>query len=426
MSGTAASGRQSRVKGGSRDSHRRPWRDRRVVLGVTGGIAAYKSVQVARDLTRLGADVDVVLTSAAQRFVSALSFEGVTGRPALTDLFSTDGAAMHIRLGREADAVCVAPATADFLARAAHGRADDLICTTLLATRAPVVVCPAMNDVMFSHPQVQANLAHVRDALGYRIAGPAEGPLAVGEGGGPGRMLEPWEIVEHVGRALGHDPALSGKSVLVTAGPTREPLDPVRYLTNRSSGRMGYALAAAAWRRGAEVVLVSGPSDLADPPGVRVLRVETARDMQRAVLDLVPSADVSIFAAAVADYRPSEEAPGKIKRSESGSRLDVSLTTNPDVARDALQHRKGASVAVGFALETDDLLAHARAKLEAKGFDLIVANQAGMEDSGFEVATNRVTFLTRTGEQEELPLLDKDEVAERILDRIAGLGGEGS
>ncbi len=405
---------------------RRPWEGHRVVLGVTGGIAAYKSVQIARDLTRLGAVVDVVLTSAAQRFVGALSFEGVTGRPALTELFSTAGAALHIRLGHEADVVCVAPATADFLARAAHGRADDLICTTLLATRAPVVVCPAMNDLMFSHRQVQMNLAHLRDVLGYHVAGPAEGPLAVGEGGGPGRMLEPWEIVEHVGRALGRDAALTDASVLVTAGPTREPLDPVRYLTNRSSGRMGYALAQAAWRRGARVTLVSGPSALPAPAGVDLVRVETAREMHAAVVERVHEADVSIFAAAVADYRPAEIAPGKIKRSDVGSRLDVSLTANPDVAAAALARRKKGSVAVGFALETEDLVAHARVKLEAKGFDLIVANEAGAHDSGFEVDTNRVTLLARRGAAEELPLLDKDEVAERVLDRVAALREVGS
>ncbi len=402
---------------------RRPWRRRRIVLGVTGGIAAYKSVQLARDLTRLGAEVDVTLTEAAQRFVAPLSFQGVTGRPALTDLFSSEGAALHIQLGREADAICVAPATADFLARAAHGRADDLICTTLLATRAPVVVCPAMNDRMFSHPQVQANLAHLRERLGYGVAGPAEGALAIGEGEGPGRMLEPWQITEHVGRALGRDPAWSEARVLVTAGPTREPLDPVRYLSNHSSGRMGYALAQAAWRRGARVTLVSGPSVLEPPVGVDLVPVETALEMHDAVMDLVAQADVSIFAAAVADYRPSDASDAKIKRSVAGASLSMTLSANPDIAAESRERRKAGSLSVGFALETDDLLAHARQKLEAKGFDLLAANAAGVEGSGFDVDTNQVTLLSKGGREEALPLLDKNQVAEEILDRVAALRG---
>lgn len=402
-------------------SPRRPWRGRHVVLGVTGGIAAYKSVQVARDLTRLGAVVDVVMTSAAREFVGALSFEGVTGRRVLTDLFGTEGAALHIRLGREADVVCVAPATADFLARASHGRADDLICTTLLATRAPVVVCPAMNDRMFAHPQTQANLAHLRDFLGYRVAGPAEGLLAVGEGEGPGRMLEPWQIVEHVGRALGADPTLRGRSVLVTAGPTREPVDPVRYLGNRSSGRMGFALAQAAWRRGARVTLVTGPSALPLPEGVDVVPVETAREMHEAVSGLVAGADVSVFAAAVADFRPDAVFDRKVKRGETEGALTLTLTANPDVAAETRPLRKPGSVAVGFALETHDLLGHARRKLEAKGFDLLVANDATEEGSGFEVETNRVTILDAGGGSEPLPLQSKDDVAEAVLDRVAAL-----
>lgn len=406
-------------------STRRPWKDSRVVLGVTGGIAAYKSIQVARDLTRLGATVEVILTRSAHNFVAPLSFEGVTGRPALTDLFSTEGAALHIRLGREADAVCVAPATADFLSRAAQGRADDLICTTLLATRAPVVICPAMNDRMFAHPQVQANLAHLRSKLGYTIAGPAEGALAVGEGEGPGRMLEPWQIEEHVGRALAGQGPLSGRRVLVTAGPTREPLDPVRYVGNRSSGRMGYAIAQAAWRRGADVSLVSGPSAIAPPVGVDYVPVETAVEMLEAVSDLLPSAHVSVFAAAVADFRPVDPRDHKVKRADTGGELTVELTENPDVAGDTVSSRREGSVAVGFALETSDLIANAEKKLNAKALDFLVANDATDEDSGFDVPTNRVTILSADGEPEELPLMIKEEVAEEILDRIAGrLTGE--
>jgi phosphopantothenoylcysteine decarboxylase/phosphopantothenate--cysteine ligase len=388
---------------------------------VTGGIAAYKSIQVARDLTRLGAEVDVVLTESAQKFVAPMSFQGVTGRPALTSLWSPEGGALHVRLGREADAVCVAPATADFLARAAHGRADDLLGTTLLATRAPVVVCPAMNDRMFSHPQTQANLAHVRDRLGYLVAGPAQGALAVGEGEGPGRMLEPQAIVEHVGRALSDHGVLGGRRVLITAGPTREPVDPVRYVGNRSSGRMGYALAQAAWRRGADVTLVSGPTSLDFPEGADVVPVETAVEMHEAVADLLPAADVSIFAAAVADYRHARAFDAKVKRGEAGDGLTLELTANPDVALETRSLRKDGSVAVGFALETGDLAANARKKLDAKGFQLLVANDATQEGAGFEVDTNVVTLFSADGAEEALPLLSKDEVAEAILDRVADL-----
>lgn len=398
---------------------RNPWQGRRVVLGVTGGIAAYKSIQLARDLTLLGSEVDVVLTRSAQRFVAPLSFEGVTGRRVLTDLFSTDGAAMHIRLGRDADVLCVAPATADFLARAAQGRADDLLCTTLLATRAPVVLCPAMNDRMFSHPQVQENLAHVRNRLAYRIAGPAEGALAVGEGEGPGRMLEPHQIVEAVGRALIPENAFTDRRVLVTAGPTHEPIDPVRYVGNRSSGRMGYAIAQAAWRRGARVTLVSGPSTLEHPYGVDVVLVNTAREMLDAVEGVIGSADVSIFAAAVADFRPVDPRDQKVKRADTGDEWNVALEVNPDVALETRAGRKAGSVAVGFALETEDLIENARKKLEGKGFDLLVANDATEDGAGFDVTTNRVTILSVGGEAEELPMLSKHQVAEELLDRVA-------
>lgn len=397
---------------------RRPWQGRRVVLGVTGGIAAYKAVQVARDLTRLGAEVDVVLSRAATEFVRPLTFEGVTGREALTELFSARGAARHILLGREADVVCVAPATADVLARAAQGRADDLLTTTLLATRAPVLFCPAMNDRMWAHPQVQANARHLREALGYHLAGPAQGALAVGEADGPGRLLEPDAIVEHVGRLLTAPGPLTGRTVLVTAGPTREALDPVRYLGNRSSGRMGWAIARAAWRRGAEVVLVAGPTSLADPVGVDVVRVESARDMLAAVRGRAEGAALVVHAAAVADYRPEHAADDKVKRADQHGAWSVPLVENPDVAAETRSLLAPDAVSVGFALETRDLLDNARGKLAAKGFDLIVANDANEEGAGFEVDTNRVTFLTADGEPEALPLLSKNEVAEQLLDRV--------
>ncbi len=400
---------------------RRPWDGRRVVLGVTGGIAAYKAVQLARDLTRLGATVDVVLTRGARQFVQPLSFEGVTGRPALTELFSTEGAALHIRLGQEADVVCVAPATADFLARAAQGRANDLLTTTLLATRAPVVLCPAMNDRMFAHPQTQANVEHLKDALSYRIAGPAVGPLAYGEGEGPGRMLEPTQILEEVGRALAAGGPLEGRRVLVTAGPTREAIDPVRYVGNRSSGRMGTALAAAAWRRGAEVTLVSGPVALDAPHGVEVVRVETAREMFDEVSRLLPEIDVSVFASAVSDYRPVDAAEDKLKKADVGPELLLNLIENPDVAGGTRGLRKAGSIAVGFALETGDLVENAHKKLESKGFDLLVANDATEEGAGFEVETNRVTLLRRGEPSQEFPLSSKSEVAEIILDEVTEL-----
>jgi phosphopantothenoylcysteine decarboxylase/phosphopantothenate--cysteine ligase len=400
---------------------RPPWRGARVALGVAGGVAVYKSVQLARDLTRSGATVDVIMTKGAGRFVQPLSFEAVTGKPVHTDLWSgpseSGGLALHLRLGRSAHVVCVAPATADLIARLAHGRADDLLTTAILATSAPVLVCPAMNDRMFAHPQVRANLEHLRTALGYQVVGPASGPLAAGEGEGPGRMVEPDEILEHVGRALGTDPAFRGKAVLVTAGPTQEPLDPVRYVGNHSSGRMGFALARAAWRRGARVLLVTGPSALADPPGVEVVRVETAREMEAAVRARLPEADLAVFAAAVADYRPSDPRPSKLKRAREGDTLSVSLVANPDVAAGTRDARSPDAVVVGFALETEDRIENARKKMSEKGFDLVVVNSPE-GDSGFGVDTNRVVLVGPDGEDEVLPLLTKEEVAERVLDRV--------
>jgi len=400
---------------------RRPWEGRRVVLGVTGGIAAYKSVQLARDLTRLGARVDVVMTSGGQRFVQPLSFQGVTGREVHGDLFSGSGPALHISLGLEADAVVVAPATANFLARVAQGMADDLLTTLLLATRAPVVLCPAMNERMYSHPQTQANLRHLSQELGYTLAGPDTGPLAVGEGEGPGRMLAPGEIVEHVGRVLGVDPAWENREVLVTAGPTREALDPVRFLGNRSSGKMGFALAAAAWRRGARVTLVAGPSSLPDPTGVETIRVESAGEMAQAVLDRHSRAEVLIFAAAVADHRPQDPRDRKIKRSRAGEELGLRLEPTMDISLATLKGRMPEAVALGFALETEDLKENAQRKLKEKGFHLIAANPALEDEAGFDVDTNRVTVLDREGGVEELPVLSKDEVAERLLDRLTTL-----
>ncbi len=404
---------------------RRPWEGRRVVLGITGGIAAYKSVQVARDLTRLGARVDVVMSSGALRFLQPLSLRGVTGREVYTDMFEGSGPAAHIRLGMEAEAVVVAPATANFLSRAARGSAEDLLTTTLLVTRSPVVLCPAMNERMYGHPQTQENLRHLRETIGYQIAGPAQGPLAYGEGMGHGRMLEPEEIVQHVGRALGTEPPWEGRRVVVTAGPTREPLDPVRFLGNRSSGRMGFALASAAWRRGADVTLVTGPSALPDPTGLDVIRVETGEEMKDRVHSKLPEADVLIFAAAVSDFRAENASDQKLKRSREGGGMELRLAPTADIALSTLKGRKTGAVVLGFALETRDLLSNAREKLKEKGFHLIAANSATENGAGFDVETNRVTILDNDGGVEELPVLPKEEVAEKLLDRLTRflLGG---
>jgi phosphopantothenoylcysteine decarboxylase / phosphopantothenate---cysteine ligase len=407
-----------------------PWEGRRVVLAVTGGIACYKSVTLARDLVRLGAEVDVLMSEGASAFLRPLVFEGVTGRPVLDSLWSAEGAARHIRLAREADVVVVAPATADLMARAAHGRAEDLVTTVLLATRAPVLLAPAMNDRMWSHPQTRRNAAHLQDVLGYALLGPVSGPLAAGEGEGPGRMVEPEALVAAVGRVLGRRAPWSGRHVLVTAGPTREALDAVRYLGNRSSGRMGVALAREAWFRGAAVTLVMGPGShgfeahpLADE--IVHIPVESAVEMRDAAVRLARTCGVQVFAAAVADFRAASPVEGKRKRSEgpgssSGATWTVDLVENPDVAQETRGLGPSGAIRVGFALEAADLLANARRKLEAKGFDWIVANPAGAKDAGFEVATNHGWILSREAPEtpEVLPLASKEAFARAILDRV--------
>jgi phosphopantothenoylcysteine decarboxylase/phosphopantothenate--cysteine ligase len=392
-----------------------------VLLGVTGGIAAYKSVQLARDLALAGAAVDVVLSAGAQEFVRPLTFEALTGRAAHTSLYPSGDPNLHIRLARESDVVVVAPATANFLARAAAGMADDLLTAVLLATRAPVVLCPAMNDRMYAHPATQANLDVLR-GYGYVLAGPAVGPLAWGEGEGPGRMLEPDEILAHAGRALEGQTPLSGRRVVVTAGPTREAIDPVRYVGNRSSGRMGYEIAAAAWRRGADVLLVSGPSHLPVPAGVEVRKVESAEEMRAAVADALPSADVLVMAAAVADFRPANPADEKLKK-EAGGIPEIRLERTADVLASTRELRHADAVVVGFALETRDVVENGRRKMEAKGLDLLVVNDAREPGAGFEVATNRVTFLRPGAPDEALPLMPKSQVADEILDRVVAIAG---
>ncbi len=387
------------------------------MLGVTGGAASYKAVQTARDLSLLGADVDVVLTRAAREFVQPLAFQAVTGRRPLSNLFSAEGAALHIRLARSADAVVVAPATADFIARTRAGRGNDLLGSVLLATKARVVIAPAMNEAMFGHPATRANLRCLRER-GVRVAGPTSGRLGAGEGRGMGRMIDGQALIEEVGRALSPASPLAGARVLVTSGSTREALDPVRYLGNRSSGLMGSELARSAWLRGADVTLLSGPSSLKAPHGPKLLRVESAAEMLDAALDAAPALDAAIFAAAVSDFRPAVARVEKIKRSQEGPRMRVDLTANPDVALQAGTKMKRGAVRVGFALETSRLLQRARRKLEEKGFDFVVANPAGEEGSGFEAPANRATLIFREGAPRELGLLPKREVAEAIIDEI--------
>ncbi len=398
---------------------RRPFTGRRVVLGVCGGIAAYKAIQVARDLTQAGCTVDVVLTRGALEFVRPISFEALTGRPAHTTMYAPGEPLTHITLARDADLLLVAPATANFIARAAAGMADDLLTAVLLATDAPVLVCPAMNDRMFAHPATSANLERLRE-FGYQTAGPAVGPLAWGEGEGPGRLLEPEEIVEEAGRLLESDSRLAGLNVLVSAGPTREAIDPVRYIGNRSSGRMGYAIAAAAWRRGARVTLVSGPASLPAPRGCQRVSVESAEEMYLAVAERIGDADVLLMAAAVADFRPATAAGEKLKKRD-GAPPDIVLEATRDVLRATRDARKPGAVVVGFALETRDVLVNGRAKLDGKGLDLIVANDATEPGAGFEVSTNRVTILSADGAEESLPLMSKGGVADEILDRVEAL-----
>lgn len=395
----------------------RPFDGRRILLGVTGGIASYKSAWLARLLTQAGAEVDVVLTRSAREFIGAVTFEALTGRPVHSVLIGDGHALDHIRLARAAELVIVAPATADFLARAAHGHADELLSACLLATEAPVLLVPAMNDRMWANPQVQANCAALR-AQGKVLLDPGVGPLASpDEGAGQGRMQEPETIVAHAGRLLETRGKLHGKRVVVTAGPTREPLDPVRYLSNHSTGKMGAALAAAAWRRGAEVVMVHGPMSAALPVGgICATAVETTGEMAEAVRRELAGADVLIMAAAPADFRPASVASAKIKK--QGAPAPVALEENPDILASTRDARKEGLVAVGFALETDDLLENAARKLEKKGLDLIVANSAREAGAGFGYDTNRVTILGRDGSRETTALLPKAEVADLILDRI--------
>lgn len=362
------------------------------------------------------------MTPSAQEFVGAITFEALTGRPVHTGLFDPGRALDHIKLATSAAAIVVAPATADFLARAATGQAGDLLTASLLAARCPVLLVPAMNDHMWAHPQTRRNVEHLR-GLGYTVVEPDEGMLAAGEGSGPGRMPEPEALFAHLSRVLErrHGGPLQGKRVLVTAGPTREPIDPVRFISNHSSGKMGVAIAAAAWRRGAVVELIAGPMSVSPPPGVTVEPVESTDEMAAAVERLLPQADVLIMAAAPADFRPAAPAGSKIKKAASPPA--IALAPTPDILTATRHARRPGAVIVGFALETNDAVSSGRDKLERKALDLIVVNDATEAGAGFGVDTNRVTLLARTGDEERLPLMQKTEVADAILDRVERLIG---
>jgi phosphopantothenoylcysteine decarboxylase/phosphopantothenate--cysteine ligase len=388
-----------------------------IVAGLSGGIACYKAAELVRLLVRAGAAVRVMMSKGAQHFITPLTLQTLSGHPVSTDTFdlTQESTIGHIQLADSADAIVIAPATANIIGKIAAGIADDLLTTVLLASRAPVLVAPSMNVNMYENPIVQANLKRLRDA-GLRIIDPSEGFLACGWEG-KGRLAEPEEILTEIERAVTPQD-LRGERVLVTAGPNREPIDPVRFISNRSTGKMGFALAAAAWRRGAEVSLIAGPTTLSTPPGVTRRDVTTAEDMHQAVMAEFDATTIVLMAAAVADYRPANSAPQKLKK--GSGRLTVELDRTVDILA-ALAPRKGTHILVGFAAETQQVIANAERKLIEKDLDLIVANDVAAAETGFEVDTNAVTMIDRGGHHESVPLMSKDEVAERILDRVVAL-----
>ncbi|CCW35607.1 phosphopantothenoylcysteine decarboxylase/phosphopantothenate--cysteine ligase [Chthonomonas calidirosea] len=394
-----------------------------ILLGVTGSIAAYKAADICSRLGKLGADVHVVLTAAAAQFVGPATFRALTRNPVLTDVFEEPHARRiaHIELAQSADLVLVAPATADILAHMAHGFADDMLTTCLLAvpTSTPLLVAPAMNTVMWQHPATQANLRLLQER-GVHMIEPEYGLLAC-QDVGVGKLAEPDTIVRRVVDTLLPLRDYTGVHVLVTAGPTREPLDPVRFLSNRSSGKMGYAIAERAQRRGAKVTLISGPTSLAVPPGVNVVWVETSHEMLAACQSHFQMCDLFIAAAAVSDYTPAQRAPHKLKKSERDGDIVLTLRPTPDILATLARQKGPHQVVVGFAAETENLLEHARHKLEAKQLDLIVANDVTQEGAGFEKDTNVVTLLWPDGRQEPLPLLPKSAVADRLLTAVRPL-----
>lgn len=387
---------------------------RRVLLVVSGGIAAYKSAILVRRLRQAGAQVDVVMTASAEKMVGAATLHALSGRPVHTNLWTEPLA--HIELGREADLAIVAPATANILARMAHGLADDMATSTLLAAACPILVCPAMNLRMWENSATRENMESLR-VRGLHVLGPEDGELAEGESG-PGRMSEPDVIISVASRLLRGESRLEGRKIVVTAGPTLASIDPVRFVSNRSSGRMGMALASSAWLRGADVVLIAGPTSVEPPFGPRLIRVETSQEMGTALEKELQDASVLIMAAAVSDFFVPDPPAEKIKRQDRDV-LDVSLEVGPDLLVETRATRIERQVfTLGFALETTDALENARRKLETKGLDMVAVNEAGRPDRGFEAETNQVTLIDSAGVVEEIPLLPKADVAERMLDRL--------
>lgn len=388
---------------------------KKIVLGVTGGIAAYKAAELVRELIKAGAEVHVVMTRNAQAFITPLTFQTLSGNPVTTEFFNliAESQIGHIALADRAEVLLVAPATANIIGKIAAGIADDMLTTVVMATQAPVLLAPAMNVHMWENKICQENIQKLR-SRGYHFIDPDAGELACGYEG-KGRLAEIPEIVEEI-RALLSPKDFSGEKVLVTAGPTEEPIDPVRFLSNRSSGKMGFALARAARRRGAEVTLISGPTALAAPPQMRHIAVRSATQMREAVMNNLESASILIMAAAVSDYRPRQKAAEKIKKSKPETVVELEL--NPDILAEAGKHKK-SRILVGFAAETENLLPSSREKLEKKNLDLIVANDVTLPGAGFEVDTNIVQMIDRDGKVEEVPLMTKEDLADRILDRIA-------
>lgn len=396
--------------------------DRRIVLGVTGSIAAFKAAELASLLAQAGAEVEAVLTASAERFVQSLTFQALTGRRAYgaADLWSAEAHILHVGLAQAAELLVIAPATADTLAKLAHGRADNLLTITALAASCPVLVAPAMDAGMFHHPSTQSNLDTLR-RRGVEIVGPVEGRMASGLVG-MGRMLEAQELFGHVRRVLGQAGDLAGRTVVVSAGGTQEPLDPVRVLANRSSGKQGFALAQAALDHGAQVILVAAPTWLETPVGARRVEVGTAAEMGRAVLQACEAADVLIMAAAVADFRPTYAQSQKAKKAAGPMALELELTE--DILERVRERRP--PLVVGFAAESENLEANARQKLESKGLDLVVANDITAPQAGFAADTNQVTLIGSDGQLEALPLMSKAAVAEAVIERVVQLlaGGE--
>jgi phosphopantothenoylcysteine decarboxylase/phosphopantothenate--cysteine ligase len=388
-----------------------------IILGVTGSVAAYKAVELASKLTQAGAKVEVVMTEPATKFITPLTFRAITGRAVVTDMFdlTSQHSIEHIALGAAADVVVVAPATASIIAKMAAGIADDMVSLTVLATRAPVIVAPAMDVDMFANPITQENVAKLK-ARGFIVVDPGHGRMASGKVGW-GRLADTEKIMAAIEDVVGVKADLAGKNLVVTAGGTREYIDPVRYIGNPSSGKMGYALAEAARDRGAKVTLITAAS-LPEPEGITIVPVETAAQMRRAVDKAVAKADALLMAAAVADYQPKTKAKSKIKKDSPN--LSLELERTPDI----LGEVKGNFIKVGFAAESDDLIANAKKKLARKKLDLIVANDITDKKSGFGVDTNKVTLIDKKGKAEKLPLMSKREVADRILDRVVGLLGE--